>query len=471
MDRMVTRSASRDVAFASGPDLAAKLASGQIRARDIVEANLWQIDALDGGMRAFITTDGDGALRAADEVDAEISRTGWRGGLHGLTVAVKDVLDVAGLITTYGSHGYRDAVPARSDCDAVARLRRAGAIIIGKTNTPPFASYLNTTSVYAGTTVSPWNPTLSSGGSSGGSAVAVACGMCVLALGTDLGGSVRGPAAWNGCYGLRPTPGRVSNAPHGWIDDSMDVIGAIGRSHEDIAAWLAAAQTWQPADESVAGAPAPRFAVSADLNGRLTLVGVVRDAFDAAVSQMTAGGFHVISRSPEVDAAIRAIRPLRALRAMATLPEAALIDVAKENPLLHAFLVKARSMSLADVVAAARARTEAWRANDHFFDEIDVLILPATQFVGMRADEQQPADLDGASLEDVLVACYATYVITVLGWPSLVVPTGLTRDGLPVGAQLVGPRGSEARLLAIATLLRQRLGWGALRPPLGGMTQ
>ncbi len=439
--------------------------SGQLSPVELLEANLAQIRAHDHVLHAFISVSEERAREQAARLTAELRRGKVRSSLHGVTLAVKDVLDVAGSVTSNGVT--LASAPAMSSCRAVERLERAGAIVIGKTNTPAYAAYSDTSSTVGGTTCNPWNPRLSSGGSSGGSAVAVASGMCALALGTDLGGSVRGPAAWCGVFGLRPSSGRISRDPHGWVDDSIEVIGAMSRDIRDLSLWLQLAQQSVPCDRPCSSSSrALRIGSSDDLHGRIALADEVRDAFSRCMESLSKAGHNVIHRSPHVDAAIDAIRPLRALRALATYSADDLPIIERHNTHLFEFMRWARTLSSEYLGLGGQLRTRAWRENQAFFDDIDVFIMPTSQISGIEAGQLNPKMIGGRKIDDPLEVWLSTYIISILGWPSVTIPCGWSQPGRPMGIQVTGPVGSDLELLAISERLCEQMGWHSDRPML-----
>ena len=222
----------------SATDLARAIASRQISAREVLEAALQRVERHNGALNAIVTLN-PRALDDARAVDARLAAGEPVGPLAGVPVGIKDVTPVAGLRTTYGSPVFADHVPAE-DALIVQRLRAAGAIVLGKTNTPEFAAGGNTWNPVFGRTRNPWNPALSAGGSTGGGAVGLATGMIALAEGTDLGGSLRIPAAFCGVVGLRPSPGLVPTHPSDWVWDTLQVSGPMARTVEDVALMLQA---------------------------------------------------------------------------------------------------------------------------------------------------------------------------------------------------------------------------------------
>ena len=263
-----------DLTRLSASAAAAAIASGQVRSTELVEACLGRIAALDGTLKAFITVCGDQAVAEAHRADRERSAGRLRGPLHGVPVAIKDITLTAGIRTTFGSRVYENHVPDADDA-CVAKLRDAGAIVIGKTNTPEFAFGALCTNAIQGPTANPYDTRFSSGGSSGGSAAAVATGMVPLAQGTDFGGSVRTPASFCGVLGLRPTPGRIPAAPKRFAWNAMSAHGILARDVTDAALMLEAMSgadladplsagigPWRAASLDAAGPARPRVAYS-----------------------------------------------------------------------------------------------------------------------------------------------------------------------------------------------------------------
>ncbi|MCC6869051.1 MAG: amidase [Burkholderiales bacterium] len=443
--------------FLSAHEAGALFRSGQLSPVELLEANLVQIEERDPELHAFVTV---GAERARDEarrLTEELRLGRPRSALHGVTLAVKDVLDAAGYVTSNGVS--LEGPPVSTSCAAVECLERAGVIVIGKTNTPAYAAYSDTSSTVGGTTRNAWNPDLSSGGSSGGSAVAVASGMCTLALGTDLGGSVRGPAAWSGIFGIRPSSGRISRQPHGWVDDTIEVVGAMSRDIRDLSVWFALARSVRDVGVASQRRGTLRIACSEDLDGRIAVADDVRSVFQQCVRGLTDAGHAVSWRSPRVDAAIEAIRPLRALRALATYGKDDLPIIERHNRRLFEFVRWAQTLSGEYLGYGARMRTLAWQENRDFFEESDVFIMPTAQISGIAMGQLQPASIAGRKVDDPLEVWLSTYVVSILGWPSVNIPCGWTVDGRPIGIQVIAPTGSDANLLSICERLCAQMGW------------
>lgn len=467
----------QELAFMPAKHLAAGVHDGTIAPSEVVEAALHQVGSLDPVLHAMITVSATSARRAARRIEQRLAEGEMLGPLAGVPVVVKDVIDTAGLRTTYGSRTYKEHVP---DLDAlsVQRLKRADAIVIGKSNTPEHAAYVNTTNLIAGTTLNPWDQSLTSGGSSGGSAVALATGMSALALGSDNGGSLRIPAAFNGVVGLRPTPGRVPSYPSPWGFDTYDVQGPMARTVDDVSLFLgvlAGADHRVPigiaplgdiAHYDTSGEQGIRLAWSADIGGCLVLDKDIRETFERLISNLSDGPHEVIESFPDLSGLEQAIRPLRALRALIVHSQ----DLAHldrlDNELLRELLVSAQRLTAADVARAERLRSDVWFRNVTFFERFDALLIPTTQVAGFGSQEFFPSSLGGEPMSDPLSWALSTYLVSLMGWPAASIPCGFTDKGVPVGLQVVGPRGGERVVLRAAQMLESKYGCTFRRPPL-----
>lgn len=463
-----------EVAFLEAHRVVALIHAGELSARETVGAALTQIERLDPQLRAFITVRPEAALAEAAEIDARRAR-GERLPLQGLPLAVKDNIDTAGIRTTYGSAEFKNHVPTR-DVGFVARLKEAGAIVVGKASTPEFAAYMNTRNVHVGTTRNPWAPELSSGGSSGGTAVAIATGMAALGIGTDYGGSVRLPAAFNSIVGLRGTPGRVATYPGNWPFDTFAVAGPMCRTVADVDLMLRTMSEPEPrspltpmtryAGAEGIDAARLRIAWSEDLDGLFPVDPTIRVALRSARRAIEGLGLIVQDAAPQMGGIRDSIIPLRDVRTL--ILHSGRLDRIHEmgNTLLIASIERAKKTTAMDVARAEIARTRVWQQCSGFFDEHDVLALPATQMAGFAAEDAAPKVIDGQPIPEALDTCLSTYAITMLGWPAMSMPCGFTDAGLPVGLQLVAPIGREDRLIALGLLLERELGLTRHVPPL-----
>jgi amidase len=461
---------ANDIAFAGAAAQARMLAQGELTAPELLEVYLERIARLDNQLRCYRVVMSDSARYEAavaqDRIDA-----GERLPLLGVPIAIKDDVDVAGQVTTYGSGGHRPAVT--SDAEVVRRLRAAGAVIIGKTNVPELMMFPYTESLTFGATRNPWNPKRTPGGSSGGSAAAVAAGLASLALGSDGGGSIRIPSSWCGLFGLKPQRDRVSLEPHDNVWYGLSVNGPIARSVMDAALFLDATDT-------VSGAPDPEgeFVAAATRNpGKLrialstkipTLPVRVGKAQLAAVDQ--AGvllrdlGHEVITRDPEYPRpAIYANFLPRYLRGICD----------EADALAHPERLEARTRNMARMGSFfSDRRMEAVRAAEatvstriqSIFDDVDVVITPGTANGPSRIGAYQHR---GAVSTLLLVAQRVPYfpIWNLTGQPAAVVPWDFDGDGLPLSIQLVGRPYDEATLLSLSAQIETARPWARRRPP------
>jgi len=448
------------------------VASRAVSARDVLAATRERIARVNPTVNAVVT-DNPRADEEARAVDEALARGDEPGPLCGVPVGIKDVTPVGGVRTTYGSPLFADHVPD-GDAVIVARLRRAGAVIVGKTNCPEFAAGGNTFNEVFGRTRNPWDPARSAGGSTGGGAAALATGMIALADGTDLGGSLRIPASFCGVVGLRPSVGLVPTAPSGWLWDTLQVSGPMARTTGDVALML----------QAIAGA---------DVNAPLGQPAEGRD-FRAAVAAELPRGFR-IAYAPDpagigIDADIARICQAAAfdLRQDGVGVDEEAIDLAFTRPAflalrglwfvthLHALLEQRERFgpnvannvragletSVADLAAAEQARNLVWRLCRDLFARVDCVITPCMAVPPFPVEQNYPDTIDGKPMQTYVDWIAPTFVWSMTGLPVASVPAGLDARGLPVGVQVVGPPNGEERVLAVAAALERRQ---ALGPP------
>ena len=433
----------------------------ELSARELVQAHLDRIEAVNPVLNAIVTLDAEGALAAADAADRALAGGAAPGPLHGLPIAIKDLMDVAGMRTTYGSPLHADHVP---DADAllVTRLRAAGAIVIGKTNTPEFGAGSQTFNPVFGVTRNPHDPSRTSGGSSGGAAAAVAAGMLPLADGSDLGGSIRNPSAFCGVLGLRPTAGRVPDREdHPW--DPRAVLGPIARDAGDAALFLHAVagpepgvplSVAPPAEDYAAPLPADvaglRIAWSERL-GDLPVEPAVTAALRTQRDALEALGCHVEPVEPDLPGADEAFETLRALGYVQGF--AALLDGGG----LKATIVENTRAGLAltgpQVARALELQAEGFRAMSRLLERYDALALPTVQVVPFSAEVEYPTAIDGVPMRSYIEWMRSCSRITITAHPAVSVPGAATPEGLPVGLQIVGRWGADRALLGLAAAL------------------
>lgn len=456
--------------------LATLLARGDVSAREVLEAHLAQVERWNPVVNAIVTLDAEGARRRARELDDRFVREGPVGPLHGLPVAHKDLAETAGLRTTYGSPLFADFVPAE-DAPAVARIRAAGAVTIGKTNTPEFGAGSQTFNRLFGVTRNPYDLSKTSGGSSGGAAAALACGMVPIADGSDMGGSLRNPASFCNVVGLRPTPGRVPQFARAtpWLP--LAVTGPMARTVADVALLLGVMMGDDSRDPLASGGtPAPflafeprsirglRIAWSPTLGG-LPVERAVLDVLESAVRTFETLGGVVEQAEPDLAGADLVFETFRGL-AMA----AAYGPLADENPDLVKDTVRwnidvGRRLTGEDVAAAWRSWGTLLERARTFFSQWDLLACPAAQVLPFPAELEFPPQVAGVRMTSYIDWMRACTRITVLGCPALSVPAGFSPEGLPVGLQLVAPPRAELRLLEAAALFEEATGWWRRPPP------
>lgn len=443
-------------------EAAAALSRRDVRPVELVEAAARRIEAVEPQVNALPTLCLDRAVDHARQLDAGGGHT-WLGGLP---LVIKDLADVAGVRTTYGSPIYADHVPKRS-APVVVRLEEAGGVVVGKSNTPEFGAGAQTFNPVFGRTLNPWNLSKTCGGSSGGAAVAVATGMAWLAQGTDLGGSLRTPAAFCSVVGLRPGIGTVPYGPTQRPFEDLDVNGPMGRTVGDAALMLDAMTRPMAGSagalEAVTNAhprnawPRSRVAFSPDL-GVGPVDPDVASVTASAAAKLADAGVDITGDIPDFSAARDTFQVLRGIYMATEHGEriAAHRDQIKDDLVWN--IEYGQALTGEQVGAAQRARGAMVRAMDGFFQSHDLLLCP-TAIV-------PPFDVEIASLDRLGDHRFQTYVdwlaitfaITLTGCPALSLPCGFTEQGLPVGLQIVGPRGGEGRLLAAAALLEEMIG-------------
>lgn len=439
-------------------------------------AHLEQIDRVDPAVNAVVTRVDERALQAADAADKRRSRGDPLPPLHGLPIAHKDLVDTAGVRTTYGSPSFADHVP-RTDALLPERLREAGAIMLGKTNTPEFGAGSHTFNPVFGATRNPWATDRSAGGSSGGAAAALACRMVPLADGSDLGGSLRNPAAWNSVYGLRPTPGRVPSWPNSapWMPFAVE--GPMARTATDTALLLSAMSGPDPRAPLSAGVaqwPLP-VTLEADLRGRRvawseTLGGLpieadVLAALEPAIETLAGLGPAVEDAEPDLSGADLVFETWRAYLMAVGLGDLLTADGDRMKETLRWNIRRGLELTAADLMTADRAQVELHTRVHAFFEEYDYLACPVTQLSPFPLESEYPAEVAGVEMGTYLEWMRACSRITATCYPAVSVPVGFTAAGLPVGLQLVGRPFAEVALLELAHALEGALGVVDTLPP------
>lgn len=446
MDRELTRLTARA--------MVARLKRGETTPIQAIEAALARIAEAGPKINALPTLCAERARAAAQRVDRDSL-------LAGLPIAIKDLTDVAGVRTTYGSPIYADHVPERSDV-LVERLEANGAIVLAKSNTPEFGAGGNSYNPVLGETTTPWNATLTSGGSSGGAAAALAAGEIWLATGSDMGGSLRTPASFCGVVGLRPTPGRIQRGPSELPFEMLAVEGPMARNVGDLALLFDAMVGRSPIDPLSLAAPTTPF-----LNAALTARRPRRVAFTpdfgigavepevaavcrAALKRWAAQGVEVVEDCPDLAELPFAFKTLRALGFVAGMHD--LYDDPAKRALLKPENIwnieEGLRLTGHQIGQAERARGRIYARMLEFLERYDLLIAPAAPCLPFDVKTRWPQSVAGRATPTYIDWLFLSYAATVASLPALALPAGLSAQGLPIGLQMIGLPLGEADLLS-----------------------
>ncbi len=453
----------------SAVEMARLIRVGDLSARETIGAHLARIESANPKANAIVTVTAEKAMDAAVHADEAQARGRALGPLHGLPVAHKDLQPTAGIRTTFGSRIFRDFVPD-SDSLLVERVRNAGAIMVGKTNTPEFGAGSQTFNEVFGATRNPHDLSKTCGGSSGGSAVALACGMVALADGSDLGGSLRNPASYCGVVGLRPSPGRVAAWPVPMSWSPLSVEGPLARSVGDLALFLSAiAGPDERAPLSIAqpgaafGAPlgrdfqGVRVAWWRDLGG-IPMDREVREITNAQRNVFESLGCVVEEAEPDWEGVDKAFRTLRFWMSGLRLNEGAkqYPDLVKDT--LHWEIEQARGLSATDVGMAQMKHTEIVERMRRFMEQYEFFVLPVSQVPPFDVTQHYPVQIGDTKMETYIDWMKSCYYISMTAAPAASVPCGFTRAGLPVGIQIVGRYRDDFGLLQMAHAFEEAVG-------------
>jgi amidase len=461
----------------SAVELAARLARKQVSAREVMTAHLAQIERVNPQVNAIVTLVAEQAMAGASKADEAIMRRDRIGVLHGLPVAHKDLVDTAGIRTTRGSPFYRDTVPTR-DALIVTRMRAAGAITVGKTNTPEFGAGSQTFNAVFGATRNPYDVTRTCGGSSGGAATAVACRMLPIADGSDTGGSLRNPPAFCNVVGLRPSPGRVASDSTSW--SPLSVSGPIARSVADVALFLSAIAGPNPGSPlSIQEDPARfRAPLGRDFKGvRVAwwrgLGGIpfepeIRRVVDGTRTVFEDLGCIVEDAEPDFTGVDQAF-PL--LRYVGNHPQYA--PLVRQRPewvkdTIKFEVAEAERASAVDVARALARQTLMYDQSRQFFARYEYFILPVTQVEPFDVNTPYPTEITGTAMTTYIDWMRSCWYVTMMSNPAISVPAGFSATGLPVGLQIVGRLRDEWSVLQLAHAFEQATRHGGRRPTLLG---
>ncbi|MDQ0642724.1 amidase [Microbacterium murale] len=460
-----------ELTWLSTRELAARIATGELSAREALTDQLARIDSVNPALNAIVTRDDERAYDRAKLADEGYARGEPLGLLHGVPLTHKESTDTAGLRTTRGSPLLADNVPTQ-DALIIARLHAAGVIMSGKSNVPEFTAGSHTFNPLFGTTVNPYDTTKSAAGSSGGAAAAIAAGIQASGDGSDMGGSLRTPGSFNNIVGMRPSNGRIPHAlpadPWKWLAQP----GFMARTASDVALLMAAAsgpasgapqsisepgsvfirsEFSAPDDHEPGSALASlRIGFSTDLNGLIPVESVVADVVGAAADVFAAAGSEIDDALPDLRDADEVFRVVRALdfvsdyRAIVRSHRAQVKDTVVWNTELGL------ALTVDEIVSAEAARVRLQGAIESFFAHHDLLVLTASQVAPFDARIEYPRDIDDTPMRDYLDWMRAATIISATGCPAISVPGGFTPEGLPVGIQLVAAPGKDVDLLLAA---------------------
>jgi amidase len=469
-----------DPCFETATRLARAIRNGRLSSVEATEAHLERIARLNGPINALVVVDHERAIKAARAADrARAKKGGKLGPLHGVPITIKEAFDVAGLHTTASHPPLKDNI-AKSDASLVARLRAAGAIILGKTNVPELCADFQTDSPLFGTTKNPWDVRRSAGGSTGGGAAAVAARFSPMELGSDIGGSVRNPAHYNGVFSLKPTEWRVPG--HGHVPDLpgvtravryMGVFGPLARSVEDLETALRIIAG--PDGNEVEAPPVPIGPTPGLKAGELRiavlesnpLVKVSADTakvVQATVKLLSKAGVKVKRDEPKGlgwqqgwddwcdlwNYMNRTLQPL-------TERERFFAMIDSDDPSSRS-AGRAARLDMAQFFAVLDRRDQATKCCDSFLDDYDAWLIPVMpDATFIRQKQSEPLVIDGVSHPYFFAGTSYNFLANLTGQPSIVLPCGFSKDGLPIGLQLTGKRWGEAKLLAVAKVLEKLL--------------
>ena len=456
--------------FLSASDLLAELRGKNLSAADLMQATLDHIDAVNPALNAIVSLrDRDDLMAEARDADQATNR----GALHGLPIAVKDLANVAGLRSTQGSPALADFIPQQDDL-VVERMRRAGAIFIGKTNTPEFGLGSHTFNPVHGATLNPYDPTRTCGGSSGGAAVALAAGMLSLADGSDMMGSLRNPAGWNNVYGFRPSWGRVPSEPGGDLYlHQLSTLGPMARNPSDIELLLdvmAGADPRVPLSrnlQDLQGSAGPkRIGWLGDWDGAMSMEPGVLAQCETALKVFEELGHEVEPVAPPFPAEQiwESWITLRSFAVAAGLKT----YVGREDQLKDTAiweLQRGLSMSGAQIQKASEQRSNWHRVAVRLFETYDALVMPTAQCWPFEVDIDYPREIAGVGMDTYHRWMQVVVPVSLLGLPSLAAPAGFGAAGLPMGIQIFGALGRDREILELGKGYHKATKWPEKRPP------
>lgn len=475
-----------DMVEHSAVDLRRLMGEKKISPVELMQACIEQIEKYNPAVNAICATDYERALASAREAEAQVMRGDALPALHGLPLGVKDLQATAGLLTTSGNVRLRGHVPER-DVSYVARLRAAGAIVTAKTNTPDMGAGANSRNPVWGATGNPFNPALNAGGSSGGSAAALACDMLPLCTGSDTGGSLRIPSALCGVVGLRPSPGLIANdmRPLGW--SAISVLGPMGRDVADTAFMMQASVGPHPMDPLSLGVQHGAFWPVQPTDLRPLRVAYTEDFGACAVDPMIRRAFRARVQALSREVAVcepldwnlsdghRCFDVIRAESFYAAFEEVYRTQPDTLGPNVRANVEMAASITLADRAWSHLAQTRINRQFQSAFEHYDLILAPVSPLSPFPWTQLYAEVVDGQKQRNYYEWLSLTYMVTLATNPALSLPLGCDEAGMPFGLQMIGPLHRDAQLLRMAAALEQwgqaQTAWGRPRPDMAALQQ
>ncbi len=462
---------SHDLVFDDATSIAARLQKRELSAVEVLEAHLAQIERVNPAVNAICTLDADRAIEKAKALDSgPVS-----GPLHGVPVGVKDLSPTEGLRTTFGSPIFENWVP---DFDAlpVERLKDAGAVVVGKTNTPEFGAGSQTFNPIFGPTLNAYDTSKTCGGSSGGSAVALACGMVPLATGSDHGGSLRNPAAWSNVVGFRTSIGRVPSYPTALGYNSLSVQGPMARTVDDLALQLS---VLAGPDARVPGClpqPGSDFSVDLERSFEGTRVAWSPDLggypVDSAITAVLEKqrqtfvdlGCFVEEANPDLSDVDEIFLTFRAYKFASDYRKHLQESPDKLKDTVRWNIEEGLKLSAMDLAAAEIKRTRLHERMADFFSKYDFLLCPVTSVPPFSIEKEYVTEINGKKLDNYIEWMATCYAISATGLPAVSVPAGFTNDGLPVGLQIVSGHLQDLQALQMAKAFESATQFGRQRP-------
>jgi amidase len=466
---------NHDICLLTATELASLIRTKNVSAKEVMEAHLARIEEINPRVNAIVTLDADRAMDGARGADEALAAGKPTGPLHGLPVAHKDLVPVKGMRTTYGSRIYKDYVPGQSAL-IVERLQNAGAISIGKTNTPEFGAGAQTYNEVFGETLNPYDTTKTCGGSSGGAAVALACGMVPIADGSDFGGSLRNPANFCNVVGFRPSPGRVPSWPNPTPWFPLSVQGPMARTVQDAALMLSAIAGFDPRSPISITEPGETFRETLDRDFTNVRIAWSRDLGGLPVDPRVAAVFEkqrevfqhlgcsVEDAEPDFEGADEAFKTWRAWRF-----ELAYGDLLPQHKGLMKDTViwnieEGRKVTGPQLGRAEIARAGLYHRVRTFLEKYEYLVLPVNQVPPFDVKQRYVTEIAGIIMDSYIDWMKSCYFISATGLPAISVPCGFTEEGLPVGIQIVGRHQADFQVLQLAHAFEKATGYWARRP-------